>query len=604
MTVGVGVIREDGGGGGGGGGQRGPGGASQPPPPTPAPIPVPTPQPPPILPLTTQRIADALKGGSMDTAPESTVQGLLAACRSVGTHLGLPWTVPQGASSVEAIAAIRSALLNAFARAAEVSAIAAARGFLLPDNPRPRLDEINAARRLFDDISVSAVEDRELRESTVDLITVARKFDEGSVSFNEHRPAAQLASFEVSVDGISQQSGDPLVDILGYQPDADFVKRKQALDALARLDFSKRKPYLLFTADVVTSGRRQSGTIVCWLKMRDASGYTLSKRDVFTGINFVPSTLTAEAAQASTDTLLADARFNQITSFYDWVGRDDVVAVVDTSGQPGTLYSYYVSGIQRRAPANSSMFDVPMSSLYLSAAQAESVRAAVAADATRLGSGSSPDSVSPYPAFSQAVYGDPGYGWVLAGCNMLGARRRGDSDDQVRSFSYLGSRSAVLLAEAASGRMFVPNDLHQVQAAIDSGVSSFGIAQTVLSVLDGTGVTLFAAKKDDPLGFRPTQQSLESVSAGLARILSVIDPESALMDPVLLATSLSTRVNSSTQSRYSATPVPASGSAAIDAQTLAAAFGSDVMDLTTYLGISRLLQVIRTIYDFYPGTLV
>lgn len=557
----------------------------------------------PILPLTAQLIADSLKGGDMETAPESTVQGLLAACRSVGTHLGLSWVVPSGSTSVQAIAAIRSALLSAFGRTAEVSAIAAARGFLLPDSPRPRFDELNADRRLFDTLPITPVEAAGLAQSTVELVSIARGFDAGSVTFLEHRPAAQLASFEVSVDGISRQTGDPLVDILGYQPDADFVKRKQALDSLSKLDFSRRKPYLLFTSDVVTDGRRQSGTVVCWIKMRDASGYTLSKRDVFAGIDFSPSTFSSQAAQDSTEGLLGDPHFAQVMSFYDWVGRDDVVAVVDTSSRAGTVYSYSLSAVQRWAPANSSIFDVSLGSLYLSAAQAASVAAFVASDAAGI-SASSPDSVSPYPALSQVIYGDPGYGWILAGCNMLGSRRRGDSDDQVRAFSYLGSRASVLLAEASAGRMFVPSDLGQVHSAIDSGVSSFGISQTVLLVLDGTGVTLFAARKDDPLGFQPTQQSLESVSSGLSRILSVIDPESALMDPVLLASSLSTRINTSVQSRYSSTQVPASGSiGTVSAATLAAAFGVDVIDLTTYAGISRLLQIIRTVYDFYPGVL-
>jgi len=590
----------DTGGGGGGGGPRGPGGSPLDPPPPNPPAPAQ-----PVLPLTAQRIADALKGGNMDTATEATVQALLAICRSVGTGLGIPWTVSNGSTVVETIAAIRSAIVNAFARAAQVGAIAASRGFLLPDNPKPRFDQINADRRLFDAIPVGDGEARSLLQSTIELITVARRFDEGTVTFEDHLPAAQLASFEVSVDGISRQSGDPLVDILGYQPDADFVKRKQALDSLARLDFSRRKPYLLFTADVVTDGKRQSGTIVCWIKMRDASGYTLAKRDVFTGINFIPSTFTAQDAQASTAALLTDPHFNQVMSFYDWVRRDDVVAVIDSSNQPGTLYSYSLSGVQRKAPANSSLFDVPLNSLYLSPAQADSVRSFVASDAAALGSGSSLDSVSPYPALSRVIYGDPGYGWILAGCNMLGSRRRGDGPDETRSFSYIGSRASSMFAEASAGRMFVPSDINQVHVAIDAAVASYGIAQTILSVLDGTGVTLFAAQKDDPLGFQPTQQSLESVSAGLARILSAIDPESALLDPTLLATSLTTRVNASTQSRYSPTSIPASGSTApVDAVTLRDAIGTAVLDLTTYGGISGLMQIVRTVYDFFPGALV
>ncbi len=563
------------------------------------------PTPPVVLPLTTQRIADVLKGGSLSTATKDVIQSFYSACLSVAAGLGVAWNPVTGATTLDIAYSIRSAVLNAFTRASEVAVEASGRGFLLPDDPLPRFQEINSNRRLFDGIGLSPEEDRDLLSASVDLIEVAVARDAGRISFLQHRPAAQLASFEISLDGISQQTGDPLVDILGYQPDADFIKRKQALETLAKLDFSKRKPYMLFTADVITGGRRQSGTIVCWIKMRDASGYTVTKRDVFAGIDFQPSSVSAAVAQDITRKLLSTPDFNQVLSFYDWVGPEDIVAFVDLSSQPGTLYSYSVSGIQSRAPANSSFFDTSMSALYLSPVQAEQARALIDADVQALSPGSDRDSVSPYPAISQVVYGDPGYGWILAGCNVLGSRRRGDSVDETRSFSYIGSKASAILAAAAAGRMFVPSDISLIHTAIDSGVASYGISQTVLSVLDGTGVTLFAARKDDPLGFQPTQQSLESVSRGLAKILSVIDPQTATLDPHALASSLSTTANSAQQPRYSTSIVPPSSSVRIpDTDALDRAFGAGVLDLTTYAGISRLMQIIRTIYDFYPGALV
>lgn len=570
---------------------------------TPAPVVLAPPEP--IQPITTQRIADALKGGTLTTADAVTVQQFYSACISVATNLNVAWLPVAGASRLDSAYAIRAVIVNAFARASQVAAEAASHGFLLPDDPMPRLNELNARRRLFDPIGITAIEERELLVASMDLIKVAIARDAGKITFQEHRPAAQLALFEVSLDGISRQTGDPLVDILGYQPDADYIKRKQALDSLARLDFSKRKPYLLFTADVITGGRRQSGTIICWMKMRDASGYTVSKRDVFSGLDFGASSVTNESIQSMTQQLLMTSDFNQVLSFYDWVDPSDVVAFVDISSKPGTLYSYSVSGIQHRAPANSSFFDTALSALYLSPTQAESVRQFILADVEALGPGGSIDSVSPYPAISRVVFGDPGYGWILAGCNVFGSKKRGDSADETRSLSYIGSKATAVLAAAAAGRMFVPNDINLVHTAIDSGVASYGISQTILSVLDGTGVTLFAARKDDPFGFQPTQQSLESVSRGLARILSVIDPETAILDPHALASSLSTPTNAAQQPRYSSTNVPVSSSVRTpDEATLDAAFGPGVMDLTTYSGISRLMQVIRTIYDFYPGALV
>src|SRR5690606_3260161 len=108
------------------------------------------------------------------------------------------------------------------------------------------LERLNARRTLFSPIDVP--DPQALLQAASQLSRIAVGYADGSITF-ERRPAYQLSSYEVSVDGLSPQSGDALVDILGYQPDGDFIKRKRALDSLARVDFTKRKPYLLFTAD-------------------------------------------------------------------------------------------------------------------------------------------------------------------------------------------------------------------------------------------------------------------------------------------------------------------------------------------------------------------
>lgn len=620
------IIQRDGGGGDGGGPRRPPpkpgggGGGGTPPggggsPPGKTATPSPTPVLPPILPLSTQLIADAIKGGLTETAPANTIQDFLNVCMSVAAGLSVSWAVPSGATTLQAASSIRSAIVTAMNRGGQVAAIAASRGFLLPDDPMPRFIQINLNRQLFGAVDITQLESNELVGASSDLVRVAAAYDAGTVTFNNHKPASQLASFEFSIDGMTHQTGDPLVDILGYQPDADFIKRKQALNSLAKLDFSRRKPYLLFTADPIVGGKRTGGTIVCWIRMRDASGYLVSKREVFSSTEFAPAALDNATIQASTDALMREPAFLQVLSFYDWVHPGDVVAFVDSSSQVGSLYSYTVSGVQRRAPATQFVFDVPMNSLYLTVSQAQAVRAIIIDELRRLGVEADVDSVSPYPAIAQVVYGDPGYGWILAGCNLLASKRRGDLIDDNRSFSYIGSRASTLLAQASAGRMFAPADIGRIHTSIDEGVASFGISQVILSVLDGVGVTLFSSQKDDPLGFQPTQESLEGATGGLAKILSAIDPGSAILDPKLLAASLATHVNSGGQTRYSPTPIlttdPQTMSTAVrdrnilqpDVTTLEAALGVDVLDLTTYEGISRLLQLIRTVYDFYPGAL-
>lgn len=547
-------------------------------------------------------LADVLKGGPDDTTDPNVVQRFLSACSSVCSALVISVFIDSGLSAAQAASVLRSAVVARFARVDAVSSIAASRGYLLPDNPIPTINELNQRRQLFQPLATPTMTQNAWAAAITELSEIAAGYDAGTITFDRSQPAAQLASFDVSVDGMSPQSGDALTDILGYQPDADFVKRKRALDSLALLDFSKRKPYLLFTADVVTDGKRQDGTIVAWTRMRDASGYNVVKRDVFNVIDYPVINLSNDSVQSSTARLLQDNNFKQILSFYDWVHPGDVLAFVDETTEDNTLYSYAIEGVQRKAPSSPFIFDVSMRALYLSAAQAQLVQQAIQADLDSFGSSADVDSVSPYPALAQVVYGDPGYGWILAGCNVLASRRRGDSADDTRGLSYIGAKASAALAAASAGKLFVPSDVNAIHAAIDAAVAAFGISQTLLSVLDGTGLTLFTTGKDDPLGFQPTTQSIQNVAGGLAKIISAIDPQTATIDPTVLAAALSTQSQGNTRNRYVFTSILQSTKAQ-SGPSLQSVIGTEIIDVTTYEGISRLLQLLRTVYDFYPGSL-
>lgn len=550
-------------------------------------------------------LADALKGGISDQTDGTTVTSFMQTCIRLGSAMQVQWFLDVGLTNAQAALVMRGAIVDRMNRIGAVTALAASHGYLLPDSPSARLQQVNANRRLFQPLGIDSTEEAALGKAAVELSELAVGYDAGTVTFDRHESAAQLASYEVSVDGISPQSGDALVDILGYQPDADYVKRKRALDSLVKLDFSKRKPYLLFTADVIRGGRRTSGTIVCWMKMRDASAYRISRRNVFAAVDLPDVTVSNADLESSTSQLLSDENFKQLLSFYDWVMPGDVWAYPDVSTDANTLYSYRISGLQRRAPASPFIFDVPSNSLYLSAAQQEDVLSLIDLDLERFARGSDRDSVSPYPAIAQEVYGDSGFAWILAGCNVLASVRRGDSDDVVRSYSYLGARASGLLAAASSGKLVVPTDVGQVQRNVDQSVSSYGVSQTLLAVMDGAGVTMFVSGKDDPTGVEATQASLDSSTGGLAKILATIDPESATVDPHVLAAALTTHGDAAPHSRYKSVSLEFKSliNGGHAAPSISSMLGDSHIDLTTYAGISQFIAVIRLVYDFYPGAL-
>ncbi len=553
-----------------------------------------------------QNIADVLRGIVSDATDPVTVDRFMKAVTAVVSIMGIETPVASGISAAQTAMAMRGYVLSQFDQMTVCAAIAAANGYLLPENPLGRLNTLNSSRQLFGSLGISDSEAATIEQSTLELSRVTVRFSEGIVTFSRSQPASQISSFEVSVDGIAQQTGDALTDILGYQPDADFVKRKRSLDALAKLDFSKRKPSMLFTANVIKGGKRADGTILGWQRMHDAVGYSIAPRDVFATLDLPDVVVSNEELLRSTADIAADPNFAQIMSFYDWVGPNGFYAWVDTTIHSDTLYSYEISGLQRRVSSTPFVFDVPVSALYLSAAQADRVKAAILDDLQIFSGGSDVDTVSPYPAISTVIYGDPGYGWILAGCNVIASRKRSDQSDETRKLSYIGSKASDVLAAAASGKLVVPNDLTVIHAAIENGISSFGVSQTILNVLDGTGVTLFVSGKDDPLGGQPTSDALDSATGGLSKILSAIDPQSATIDPHTLVASLMSQVSGGTGKSFAfnSRPLLASFIALTSPKpSIASTIGDGVIDLTTYVGIARMMQLIRSVYDFYPSAL-
>lgn len=495
----------------------------------------------------------------------------------------------------------RASLLQRITEISNICITAAEQGYVLPENPFPMIDGLNRSRKLFDPLPDS-FPGADIGAAIRELNAVVLAVDSGKIKLDRPASSGQIASFEVSVDGISSQSGDALADILGYQPDADAIKRKQAVDALGRLDFSKRKPYLLFVVDMVEDGHRTGETVICWQKMRDAGGYQIFRRDTFGMVDRPPISFDNVSIQGSTSELAKDPRFLKALSFYDWLGPDGYCAAMDETS-PNTIYRYSVGAFQNKVPAGHSFFDVPSSALYLSDGQIQTFRGYVQDEADRFEV--STGSISPYPSLAKLVFGDPSYGWVIAGCNFFASSRRGDPGTKTRALGFIGSGIGSALDALQSQQLVVPNELSDIVSGIESGISSYGISQTILSILDGVGVTDFISGKDPISGFSPTTDSVAQSSNGLAKLLAAIDPETATVDPVALVASLSSPPSRKVHPIYATFSIGENGQASPRPRKPdpVTTIGKDPIDLTTYDGISRLLVAIRDFYDLYPGML-
>lgn len=539
--------------------------------------------------MSLQDIADCMKAGVQPDVDFDTIQAFLGCCLRSSADLTLNLYLDSGMNTYQTSMTVRAAVLERIEKIQEMMRVASSRGFILPTDPFIELNRLNQYRRLFDPLPLLSGQIELTLSSAAKLSEITALFISGDITF-ERKPAFQLTSYELSVDGSSPQSGDALTDILGYQPDGDFIKRKRALDSLAKLDFSKRRPYLLFTCDF------DDAALVCWSRMHDASGYKISRRDVFATVDLPPVYLENKDLINETNGLMADDRFYQILTFYDWLDHSDVLAHVDRSVPADTLYSFTISGVQKRAPGTPFIFDVPAAPLFFSPSMAAAIQTAVEEEAARFKR--NPQTISPFPALAQLVYGDSSYGWILAGVNVVESIRRGDSPDLTRAMSFIGSTVDGVSSAGQSGRLVIPKDIGSVTTNVENSISSYGVSQSIVSILDGLGMTEFISGKDDLFG-TPTAAEVDKSTSGLSRILSVIDPATATIDTTLLVSTLS---NHSLKLKGNA-----SFTRVIQALTTGVpidqAITAETIDLTTYSGIGRLVQVLRTIYDFFPGSL-
>lgn len=571
-------------------------------------------------------LLDVLKGGISSLAHREQIEKFYSACTTVAMTLGVSWSSSPGLGTFEQAMVIRAAIISRIERSREVWSIARKIGRVIQPDPFPDLIGINRTRRLFEEPEISLNRSEQISLTAIAMSELSKNYDEGDEELNSVDSVIQIEHFQVSIDGLSPSGGDPLADILSYQPNEEITKIRRAFDSLGRLDFNKRKPYILFTADLIRDGIR-SGTFICWSKMKDAIGYAVKKRDVFYLDEFPEEVLANETFEMMTRDALSDPLFAQTVSLYDWVMPSDVVVYRDENIERDTLYSYTVQGIQDRAPCASDIFDVQLSPIRLSQSQVNSVRRLLSAEvsASFISSASfdqngnpfaEPGNISPYPAISQVIYGDPGFGWILAGCNVFRAQSQGASPERIRSMSYIGAQAlgfdAINITEFLLQNEFhIPSDINSIHESVEASISSFGVSQTILSIIDGTGVGMFAASDSDPWWVMrrnwgrslPLQEFLERISGVLSRVIAAIDPDNATIDPKGLAATLAANSIFSSKNRYVPGQIPGVGGPVVSLNLIDSSIGESTIDLTTYEGISRLMRLIRAIYDFYPGSI-
>ena len=441
-------------------------------------------------------------------------------------------TVAPTADAILSVAlAAKAKVLDMVHYVGDLIARAKGQGYVPPANPFVAIAEENFAREIFRPVAFGGRWGvaTDLFNSLTKLVEIVRAELAGALTVTKvATDPAQISSFSIStagVDGVSGENG-----LLSFFPDADTLKRKAALDALAALDFKARTPRLVFTAEYSQNDDKM-GVIVGWRRIRDASGYVVKRRDIFSGRE---KTVRLDSKRVEIDS--ANVRSyvsDRVLSFYDNVDPMNVFSFVDDSVEPNRIYTYNVTAFQLSDVGKDFIFSVKTIPLYMSTDQLQKVSNEIVhlAGSDAQSRGIDPDSLSPYPAISKAIYGDQSYGWVLAAMNVRLAFERGESPERTRSYSYIGSKISFLKGEIGRGLFVIPADLSSIEKNIIDAVSKFGVTQTMTEVLDKTGMLFFFGEKDTLGGSDPGFVPRIGAETGiLANILSAIDPETATVD--------------------------------------------------------------------------
>lgn len=511
-------------------------------------------------------------------------------------------------------------------------------------------------------ISISAGQADDLVNNINIYIQFLQAEQEGKLDINQAAVnASQLSSATLSLEGFGS-TGQPSTDLMKYLPDVDELREQKNLQLLSAFDFTKRKPQIVFTSDYSPDGNTK-GCIVGWRRIADASGYILIRRNIFdqTEKTFVISNQDAQQALVP----ISDYIKTWVLSFYENISENMIYAYLDNTLSPDQYYNYTIKAYQTHNDTKNNIFGVSTQPAALSQKQRTSIdsllsRAAQVAGVAKFNTSvttinnqtpsqvlhaqaatsQNADDVNPWPILAQVLLGSAKYDWILAAVNSRASVDRNDPRATTREYSYLGARVSSIYNQAAVGKFVVPKNINDVIKKVNDSITTFGISQTIAEVLHETGILYYFEGNEVPSNQSLTKVSTVTVNASplLSGIIAAIDPETAtlnlksfgknLQDILygLAATTgygttadtkglkLNSPVRQTSQGAHSGPEeidVPSSFDAPIGQQSeidQSVQFVDDkspvsntAVDLTTFIGISDLVRVIRLFSDNGPN---
>lgn len=495
-------------------------------------------------------------------------------------------------------------------------------GLLPPDDPFLAIAALNKQRPgAFNTLNIDQKTADDILYSIRVYINLLEADNQVSgIDFNDkQKMLSQLSHVNISFDGLGG-SGNPATDIMQFLPDGDAVKRKNAIDALSVIDFSKRVPHLLFTLDYVPDPKKHAqGAIIGWRKIQDAAGYIIKRRDVFSGRE-VSWSIDNKTAKSQSDMYLSYAKLFA-TSYMNSLDDRSTMVFLDTDVNSEEYYIYRIQAYQTRSELKGSVFSVASSPVYYTPVLAGALNNLLATMDNGL------SNISPWPALAQLVMKDASMDWVMAAANIRSSISRGDARDVTRKYSYLSATKEFLVSQASTGKLVKPTKAEDVRQNIENSIQMYGVNQTIQSLLDDTGISYFFEGRDltedthfDRAGTETpkTNNLFQMVGAAIDPATAMVDVRSLssnmlqLLERALVSPGLTLQPGAAGSTNVSPheinVPDPElAGDTTAANETGEFQFMSSLgklkdpfIDLTTFDGISKLMRIIRLFSDFGP----
>lgn len=463
----------------------------------------------------------------------------------------------------------RESVLQRLRDCTDIYMRAAAAGLFFSRDPVPLLQAINYARPVLKPILIDPVAHSGIMQSLRTLCDMLNRERAGTLSISSGRP--QVGSLTISFEGMR---GIPSTVF-----NADSLKRQQALDALRTLDFTKRRPKVLFMAE---RDEESLDIVVGWKRMRDASGYLIDLKNVVSGSS-VRVDVKSSDLQAP-DPVAIDFYRRTMAPVMGSIAERDVALHRFRDVSPHSVYSLSIVPYQRVISAASGLFRTTLNRLVLTDDRLDSIGQSIQRMSLGLASGS--DWITPYPEISRALYGTDRFGWMLAGLNLLSSFERGEVINTVRGYSYIGAKFSFIRRQIEAGAFYVPAEVTALEVALDRAFSDYGLSATLTEVFDKCGMLLFFDERE---GFDVQNASIASDAALretsiMRQILSAIDPVSATVSP--------DRVYELIRTGAVAAPPVTSGLTLMVIEAPRLDSSSEIIDILSYDGMTRLLNVI------------